>query len=156
MSASTIQTIIDENKEDMPDGVYLKLCNEMKKLHTKTNKGIYTLTLIKINKYHNNGINHYDCDWESKKKFVRMPETSYEKIKECIEQDGWYGLNTTNNIEYECRDLLNEFNSNVEMAVISKEDEEYMKQDIECDVYDPYKTCSITFQEYCVVKISEI
>ena len=156
MSTSELQSIIDENKEDIPDGVYLKLCNEMKKLHTKKQVGVYNLTLIKICKdIHNNGVNYYDLNWSSDKMLVRMPPSTYETIKDAIEETGHYSLNI-NDIPFTRRDL-NKFDNNLEFAIISGDGEEYIHQTTEdTDEYCPYKSCSISFQDILVVKIEQI
>jgi len=46
MSASTIMSLIDENAHHLPDGVYLKLCNELKNLHqgSKNNRKALSFT----------------------------------------------------------------------------------------------------------------
>jgi hypothetical protein len=43
---STIQEIIDENKEDIPDGVYLQLCELSLAQYKKTKSSFYEITYV--------------------------------------------------------------------------------------------------------------
>jgi len=93
-SLRTIQTIIDDNKQKLGDDLYLKLCNETKKMYTKRVKkpSVYEVGYL---------FSHIDADTDEDcvgffntylkkhKALITLTNEEFKNIKEAIDRNGF-------------------------------------------------------------------
>tara|TARA_R110000787_G_scaffold61547_2_gene139394 strand:+ start:1229 stop:1675 length:447 start_codon:yes stop_codon:yes gene_type:complete len=92
----TLQELIFENKDKIPDGLYLQLQNELKKQHEKKS-GLYEITYITGDMRLEEGQDRYyshrnELRLNVKTAVIKLGDDefyNYKKIKEQIEANGW-------------------------------------------------------------------
>ena len=87
----SIQSMLDENKEKIPEGIYLGLSNLMKQKYEEEQKTekFYKVTCVRTN-HVNNWVESFGTQLVRFRQILKMPQDQYIYIKECIEEDGFY------------------------------------------------------------------
>ena len=93
----TLQELIFENKDKMPDGLYLQLQNELKKQHEKKS-GLYEITYITNNLRLEERPSRFDKHKQElelvvKTAVIKLGDDdyyNYKKIKGTIDNQGWF------------------------------------------------------------------
>jgi hypothetical protein len=91
MSSVKYQEIIDEYKEELPDGLYKKLCdlNMLENKKEEQNEDFYKIKYVIPDHY-------YDDDGDNnimikfKTKIIKLEKKIYDEVVKKIDNDGWH------------------------------------------------------------------
>jgi hypothetical protein len=97
MSLDAIQSIIDDNKEELGDGSYLKLCALTKQLCNESN--MYMITYINTNIVIIPKDDELELEHVTKKGYYRISSNLVSYIKSTIEDDGYVEMNNLDNMD---------------------------------------------------------
>jgi hypothetical protein len=105
-----LQNIYDDMKEEIPEGLYLKLSNISKQLFENLNKNVYKINFINSNLIRYSS-NQYKTQLEIKTQIVNLNNTQYTFIKNTINEKGICSF-TCNFLLDNVEEQLNSNNSN--------------------------------------------
>ena len=134
-----VQSTIDEIKQNIPEGIYLKLCEQMKDLYTESKNaeaenaaGIYKINyeLITIVQ---NGRDPLSVRIENRERLIELSDEEYESMRAALFQSSYITFN------HPCLPIMNRLESFIERLYIIPSHKEIKELDFESDFPDDFE-----------------